>query len=124
MPSQITCSNITSSILTPSTIQITKFYADAPVRTPFQRRRQSSSASNDMKRYLPKDHGIVKSATMPLIKTNYFGAVRLLNRYSQTFKCLDDCLAENVRTCIYYKQIIFFNFMLIDSYIDSTMATF
>ncbi|KAG2199450.1 TLD-domain-containing protein [Mucor mucedo] len=97
MPSQITCSDIPSSILTPSTIQITKFYVDAPVRTPFQRRRQSSSASTDMKRYLPKNHGIVKSATMPLITTNYFDTVRLLNRYSQTFRCLDDCLAENIR---------------------------
>lgn len=109
MPSKLTtCSNFPSSILTPSTIQITKFYRDAPVRTPFHHRRQLSSASTDMKRYLPKDHGMVKSATMPLIPTNRLNKPKLLNRYSQTFECLNDCLAENVRTCIYYKQMFFF----------------
>lgn len=107
MSTKLTCSIFPSSILTPSTIQCTNFYSDAPKRTPFHRRQQSFSASSDMKRYLPKDHSMVKSATMPLTTTNGLKKPRLLNRYSQTFECLDDFLAENVRTCIYYKQTPF-----------------
>lgn len=102
MSTKLNCSILPSSILTPSTIQCTKFYSDVPKRTPFYRKQDSYTACTEMKRYLPKDHRrIVKSATMPLIKPRCYNTPTLLNRSSQTFPCLNRNLAENVRTSIY-----------------------
>ncbi|KAI8047610.1 TLD-domain-containing protein [Thamnidium elegans] len=98
MSTKLNCSILPSSILTPSTIQCTRFYSDVPKRTPFYRKQDPYCASTEMKRFLPKDHRrIIKSATMPLIKPRYYNAPRLLNRSSQTYACLENNLAENLQ---------------------------
>lgn len=103
MSTKLTCSTLPSSILTPSTIQCTKFYSDAmPTTTKSLLIKHRHSASNDMKRYLsskdePHRRTITKSATVPLITHKARVPPSLISRSLSTFECLTKQLAENVR---------------------------
>ncbi|KAG1076983.1 hypothetical protein G6F42_025153 [Rhizopus arrhizus] len=85
-----------SSILTPSTIQCTRFYTSAPLPIALPNVKKRYSSMHEMKKYLVKDGGgIIKSQSMPIIKST--PPLKLLQRSITTSACLDYKLAINVR---------------------------
>lgn len=96
-----------SSILTPSTIQCTRFYTSAAASlrpmAAFSHTKKRYSSMHEMKKYLVKETGgggngkggILKSQSMPIIKSR--PPLKLLQRSITTSACLDAMLATNVR---------------------------
>ncbi|KAL9560219.1 hypothetical protein MBANPS3_000071 [Mucor bainieri] len=86
-----------SSILTPSTIQCTRFYTSASLpMAALSNVKKRYSSMHEMKKYLVKETGgITKSQSMPIIKAT--PPLKLLQRSITTSACLDYMLATNVR---------------------------
>lgn len=92
-----------SSILTPSTIQCTRFYTSASLpRATLPSVKKRYSSMHEMKKYLAKEAGsnaggggIIKSQSMPILKAT--PPLKLLQRSITTSACLDYMLAINVR---------------------------
>lgn len=87
--------NSPSSILTPSTIQCTRFYINASSPITISNMKRYSSMY-EMKKYLVNNDGlVVKSKSMPIIKPT--PPLKFIHRSITTSVCLDYILAINVR---------------------------
>ncbi|KAG2207455.1 hypothetical protein INT46_007222 [Mucor plumbeus] len=87
--------NSPSSILTPSTIQCTRFYINASSPITISNMKRYSSMY-EMKKYLVNNDGlVVKSKSMPIIKPT--PPLKFIHRSITTSVCLDYILAINIQ---------------------------
>jgi hypothetical protein len=83
------------SIFTPSTVQCTRFYSDASIHS--LKKNNDSIFFSNIKRY-QVDINSKKLESKPNFINHDHPNVKLKNRKQETFSCLDEHLAENVRT--------------------------